>query len=169
MFIKKAQSPDVVADSIAAFNQRDPHRLASLVDPEVRVAIRAVASIDATNNQHLWRSVGLRGREELRSYLSDLFLALPSLMFTTEEIQGLPCWVTLVADISGVDAQGLPFQSVVRARIRSRGDLVRSMNIDVLHLAVGHDLLSDPDGDPRRFFRHFLGELREGSAEPGAA
>jgi len=168
MMTKDADTPDVVSEAIAAFNQRDAHRVAALVDPEIRVTIQAQPSVKTTNNQHLWRRVEARGREELRAYLADLFQALPSLAFTTEEIQGLPCWVTLVADISGVDREGLPFQSLVRARVRSHEERVTSVNVDVLHVAVGHDLLRNPDGDPRRFFRYFLKEA-EDSSQPGAA
>ena len=107
----------------------------------------------------------MRGAGDVRLYLEDFFRTLPSLFVRAEEVRGLPCWSSILAEFAGVDNDGLPFAALAHIRLRGDGIRLRNLTIEVLDLEVGPDLLTRSDRDPRRYFESFLTEL----SAPGAA
>ena len=150
---------------IDALNRRDVEALLDLSDTDVAVEIRAAGRTSSNSNDHLWRLVRLRGRTALRAYLTELFALLPSIHVRADEVRGLPCWATVVAEFTGVDSAGLPFAAVTYIRLRGDGRRIRTLTVEVLDLEVGPDLLSRGDRDPRQYFEAFLGQMQS----PGAA
>jgi hypothetical protein len=136
----------------------------ALAHPEITLSVRAEPDIAATSNQHLWRSVRVSGRTDLRAYLSSLYQALPSMTLITDEPTDAPCGSMVVAEMAGVDHEGQPFEVVARLCLGGDEDTIRTVNADVLHVDVGPDLLSRPDGDQRRYFQYLL----QGTPEPMA-
>lgn len=140
-------------------NERSVDRLLGLMDPAVALEVRALDGDAPAARAHLWREVRLRGQDAVREYLDRLFRALPSMHMRAEEIRGLPCWHSVVAELAGVDGDGLPYVAVAHIRIRGDGRSIRSMTVELVDIEVGPDLLSRKDRDPRRYFEAFLGNL----------
>jgi hypothetical protein len=146
----------LVPGLVAALNGRDADRVLALMAPDVTLEVRARRGIEETANEDLWRAVSVRGDGAVREYLVRLFRALPSLTVRVDEQRGVPCWENLLADMAGVDGDGVPFEAAAQIRLRGDGNAVRRVSADVVHVATGHDLLRRTDRDPRRYFGGLL-------------
>jgi hypothetical protein len=166
--VRSIGSPDptTVEFLTGALNRRELEGVLHLTDPSVRLRVKAQPQVTATGNEQLWRSVDLEGERDFREYLHQLFLALPSLSVTTGAVLTMPGWTKLTAELAGVDRDGLPFEARAHFRLRAVGAKITSINADVVHVATGHDLLSRPKGDPRRYFQTFLEET-DATPDPG--
>lgn len=148
---------DTVVD---ALNRRDVGRFIEACGPGVGLEVRGSGEL-APHNEQLWRAVTRRGRAQVRAYLEELFAALPSLHARADDVRGLPCWTTAVLELAGVDGSGLPFSATADVRLRGDGRRIRTVNLEVVDLEVGGDLLARADRDPRRYFEAFLGGADE--------
>ncbi len=142
-----------VFDAIA---RREWDRLPGLTQPDIEVVVHAGPDVDLQINEHIWRSVHVRGRDQLQAYLSEFFEALPSVSLVAEtESDDDDCsWISTEA--SGVDNEGLPFDARILIEFCEADGKVSSIRADVFDIARGAALLTEPDGDPRRFFHPFL-------------
>jgi ketosteroid isomerase-like protein len=139
-----------------AITRRDWERLPALTQPDIEVVVHAGPEVDLDANQHIWRAVHVRGREELLAYLGDFFEALPSVNLVTETEDGERECAWLSTEASGVDNEGLPFDARAIIEFCEVDGKVSSIRADVFDIVRGAGLLTEPDGDPRRFFHPFL-------------
>ena len=140
-----------------AIMRRDWDRLPGLTQPDIEIVVHAGPEVELSTNEHIWRSVEVRGRDELQAYLGEFFEALPSvtLVADVEEDSEDDCaWLHTAA--SGVDNEGSPFDARLIIQFCEVDDKVASIRADVFQIVRGADLLAEPDGDPRRFFHPFL-------------
>jgi hypothetical protein len=147
---------ELIVQVLDAVTQRDWSRLPVLLDPEIEVTVEARPEVQVTINQHIWRSVHVQGKEQLRLFLVEFFKALPSLSLVAETLDRDDDCAWLRTEASGVDNQGSPFDARAIIEICGAGGRVSSLKADVTQIRVGADLLADADGDPRRFFAPFL-------------
>lgn len=152
----------LIADVFDALSRRDWDRLPELAHPDIEVVVHAGPDVELSTNEHIWRSVYVRGWDQLLAYLAEFFEALPSvtLAVSTEDDADGCAWLS--ADVSGVDNEGAPFDARAIIEFCETDHMVSSIRADVSQIVRGADLLIDADGDPRRFFQPFLDEGGDG-------
>ncbi|HEV3233750.1 MAG TPA: nuclear transport factor 2 family protein [Candidatus Dormibacteraeota bacterium] len=149
---------ELMLEVFDAISRRDWDRLPTLTRPDIEVVVHAGPEVEIETNAHIWRAVHIRGYEELQAYLGEFFEALPSvsLIAETEDVDDDCAWLSTEA--SGVDNEGEPFDARALIEFCEIDGRVASIRADVLHIVRGPALLTEPDGDPRRFFHPFLDE-----------
>ena len=158
---EEAPSPQPEASEIAAVvldavAQRSWERLDALTDPEIELRVNAGSGVDSSPNEHVWRSVHVRGADQLHAYLGDLYEALPSLRVEARDGRQDGFRADVSAELSGVNSGGVPFDAFAEMQfVVAAGKVVR-VTAKVVRVSVGFGLLTDPEKDPRRYFEAFL-------------
>src|SRR5258708_30811687 len=105
------QAPEMVAGVLNAVSQRSWERLDALADPEIEVRVSARADVDASPNEHVWRSVHVHGADQLHAYLGDLYAALPSLRLEARDASHDGVRAQVSAAFSGGNSGGISFDA----------------------------------------------------------
>lgn len=147
---------DLMVEVLDAITNREWDKLPDLAHPEIEVVVQAGPEVNASTNEHIWRSVHVRGREELAAYLATFFEALPSVAIVAEVGRPGDDCARVSTEASGVDNEGSPFDARAVIELCESDGRISSIHADVVYVAVGPDLLADVDGDPSRFFKPFL-------------
>lgn len=153
-------APELALDLFEAIGRKAWSRVEELAAPDVVVEVRAAAGIRTQRNEHLWRSVSLRGTAALRDYLGELHQAIPALTVqprsaaravdTEQEV--------IRADCAGVDNAGSPFDAETDFTLWSRDGTLHRIEAHVNEVVVGAEVIRHTEGDPRRYFTHFLND-----------
>jgi hypothetical protein len=157
---------DLMAEVLDAITRREWYRLPELAHPEIEVIVKAGPGVSASTNEHIWRSVHVRGRDELAAYLTTFFEALPSVAIVAEIGRPRDDCARVSTEASGVDNEGSPFDARAEIELCETDGRISSIHADIVYVAVGPDLLADGGGDPRRFFKPFLDQEGELLAVP---
>ncbi len=159
---EEAQHPnnpaiEIVAEVLEAVSHRSWEQLNALADRDIEVLVTGRADVAASPNEHIWRSVRVRGAEEFHSYLGNLYEALPSLTLVARRRRDDGGCAEISTEFSGVNNSGVPFDAFAEMTLCVvDGRLVR-VTAEVVRVSFGADLLVDPDQDPRRYFEGFFG------------
>jgi ketosteroid isomerase-like protein len=159
---------ELILDVFEAIRQRDWDRLPDLTHPDIEVVVHAGPEVELTINEHIWREVQVRGRNQLLEYLAAFFEALPSVSLAAVAETDADGCAWLQAQASGVDNEGAPFDARAVIELCERDGLVTSLRADVFEIVRGPDLLVQ-GGDPRRFFEPFLDETLVEPPQEGAS
>ncbi len=156
------QAREIVASVLDAVSQRSWERLDALADPKIELRVSARAGVDASPNEHVWRSVHVHGADQLHAYLGDLYEALPSLRLEARDGSHDGARAEVTTEFSGVNNGGVPFDAFAEMQFFVSDGRVVLITAEVVRVTFGFALLTDPDKDPRRYFEAFLGADRNG-------
>jgi ketosteroid isomerase-like protein len=151
-------NPDLAVALFEAIGRKAWREVEELTAPEIVLKVQAAPGIRSRRNEHLWRSVALRGRDDLRAYLVELHHAMPALTLqvrATSRSTRADRQVVMV-ECSGVDNAGSPFEAETDFTLRTRDGTLRHIEARVNQLSVGGDVIRRTQGDPRKYFRNFL-------------
>jgi len=150
--------PVLAADLFEAIGRKAWAEVESLTSADVAVEVHAGPGVRTKRNEHLWRSVSLRGHQALRDYLLQLHQAMPALTLQARaSARPGPADPEVVrADCAGVDNAGSPFDAETDFAIWSEDGVLLRVEAQVNEVAVGADVIRGSEGDPRKFFEGFL-------------
>jgi hypothetical protein len=149
--------PEIVAEVLEAVSRRSWAQVDAVADPDIEVLVTARPEVASSPNEHIWRSVRVKGADELHSYLGVLFEALPSIALVARRRRDDGNCADVSTELSGVNNGGVPFDAFAEMTFCVEdGKLVR-VTAEVVRVSFGAALLTDPDQDPRRYFEGFLG------------
>ena len=152
----EAQGPEILQGIFDAVAQRRWAQIDALADPGIELTVSAQADVEPSPNEDIWRSVHVRGTKDLQAYLGQLYVALPSFdLVARHRRQDGEC-VDVDAEFSGVNKGGLPFAAFAEMQVCIIDRRIRRVTAVVQRVSYGHALITDPDQDPRRYFKGFL-------------
>jgi ketosteroid isomerase-like protein len=169
---EKAEPPDemapaIVAEALEAVSHRSKEQLDAITAPDIELLVTARPGVAASPNEHIWRSVRVRGADELHSYLGNLYEALPSLRLVARRRRDDGTCAEISTEFSGVNRGGMPFDAFAEMTFCVVDGKLARITAEVVHVSFGAELLVDPEQDPRRYFEGFLGA--GGGVDPPAS
>ncbi len=152
---------ELMLELFDAITHRHWDKLPGLTRPDIEVVVHAGPEVELSTNEHIWRSVHVRGRDQLLAYLGSFFEALPSVSLVAETEASEDDCAWLATEACGVDNEGMPFDARAMIEFCEVDGKVASIRADVFYIVRGAGLLTDADGDPRRFFHPFLDQAAD--------
>ena len=150
--------PDLALYLFEAIGRKAWAEVEDLTAADIAVEVHAGPGIRTKRNEHLWRSVSLRGRDALHEYLLELHQAMPALTLQARASArpGHAEPEVVRADCAGVDNAGSPFDAETDFALWAKGGVLLRVEAHVNEVAVGSDVIRSTEGDPRKFFEGFL-------------
>ena len=150
------QAPEILEGVFDAVARRSWAQIDALADPLIELTVSGRADVGASPNEDIWRSVHVQGRKALQAYLGQLYEALPSFTLVARNPRHDGGCAGVDAEFSGVNNGGVPFDAFAEMLLCVVDGKLRRVTAVVQRVSYGQGLISDPDQDPRRYFKGFL-------------